>query len=185
MKLAILDRDGVINHDSDEYIKTPDEWIPIEGSLEAIATLGRAGFVVVVATNQSGIARGLFDTPTLHRIHAKMTQSLAAVNGKLDAIFYCPHSEREVCACRKPKDGLFLQALQRFNALPENTLAVGDALRDIQAARSAGIIKPALVLTGKGIKTKSNPDLPADTPIFDNLAQTVDFWLSSMKSRKH
>lgn len=178
MKLAILDRDGVINHDSDSYIKFPEEWQAIEGSAAAIARLSQNGYTVVVATNQSGIARGLFDTRTLQSIHQKMIEAVGAEGGQISAIFYCPHANEDSCACRKPADGLFREAMLRFNVPPEHCLAVGDSLRDLIAARSAGITNPALVRTGKGEKTAKDPKLPIHTPIFMDLAEVVDSWLS-------
>lgn len=174
MKLIILDRDGVINHDSDLYIKSPDEWIAIDGSLEAIVRLNHAGFLVTVATNQSGIARGLFDDYTLQKIHFKMAKRLSLLGGKIDGVFYCPHSSVDNCNCRKPKSGMFLEILTHFNIESKNVIAIGDSLRDLQAAISAGINKPILVRTGKGKKTEVDINLPANTPVFDNLASAVD-----------
>jgi D-glycero-D-manno-heptose 1,7-bisphosphate phosphatase len=177
MKLAILDRDGVINHDSDAYIKSPEEWVAIEGSAEAIARLSQNGYIVVVATNQSGIARGLFDTRTLQSIHQKMVRTVEDAGGKIAAIFYCPHADADHCACRKPADGLIREALRRFNIEPENAVSVGDSLRDLLAAKSAGIRQPVLVRTGKGEKTMHDKKLPADTPVFADLERVVDTWL--------
>lgn len=172
MKLVILDRDGVINHDSDQYIKSPDEWIPIEGSPEAIAQLTRWGYRVVVVTNQSGIGRGLFDMDTLNAIHAKMHRVVAQVGGRIDAVFFCPHTNADKCACRKPKAGMFEEIAARYRADLEGVPAIGDSLRDIQAA-AAVKAKPMLVLTGKGRKTRKDPDLPLGVPIFDDLAAAV------------
>lgn len=169
MKLIILDRDGVINHDSDAYVKTPDEWLPLPGSLEAIARLSHLGYRVVVATNQSGIARGLFDLSILASIHAKMLQAAAAAGGRIDAIFFCPHGPADGCACRKPRPGLFVEALERFGAAPGQTYAVGDQLRDLQAAHASGC-RPVLVLTGKGQATMANGGLPPDTVVRVDLA---------------
>ncbi len=169
MKLIILDRDGVINHDSDAYVKTPDEWLPLPGSLEAIARLSHSGYRVVVATNQSGIARGLFDLSILASIHAKMLQAAAAAGGRIDAIFFCPHGPADGCACRKPRPGLFVEALERFGAAPGQTYAVGDQLRDLQAAHASGC-RPVLVLTGKGQATMANGGLPPDTVVRVDLA---------------
>lgn len=169
MKLIILDRDGVINHDSDAYVKTPGEWLPLPGSLEAIARLSHSGYRVVVATNQSGIARGLFDLSILASIHAKMLQAAAAAGGRIDAIFFCPHGPADGCACRKPRPGLFVEALERFGAAPGQTYAVGDQLRDLQAAHASGC-RPVLVLTGKGQATMVNGGLPPDTVVRVDLA---------------
>jgi D-glycero-D-manno-heptose 1,7-bisphosphate phosphatase len=172
MKLIILDRDGVINYDSDQFIKSPQEWRPIEGSLEAIALLNQFGWRVVVATNQSGVGRGLFDMDTLVAIHEKMHRSLAQAGGRIDAIFFCPHAADSKCACRKPKPGMLLEIASRFNADLADVPVVGDSLRDLQAAHVAGA-QPVLVRTGKGLKTEADPDLPAATRIYDNLAAMV------------
>lgn len=176
MKLVILDRDGVINFDSAQFIKSPDEWKPIPGSLAAIARLNQAGYRVVVATNQSGIGRGLFDMDTLNAIHDKMLKALAQVGGRIDAIFFCPHTQADDCACRKPRPGMLKDIATRFNADLTGTPIVGDALRDLQAAVAVGA-QPILVLTGKGQKTAADPDLPADTPTFADLSAAVNHLL--------
>jgi D-glycero-D-manno-heptose 1,7-bisphosphate phosphatase len=172
MNLVILDRDGVINFDSDHYIKGPEEWKPIPGSLEAISRLNQAGYRVVVATNQSGVARGLFDLTTLNRIHDKMHQSLSQVGGRLDAIFFCPHANEHQCNCRKPGTGMFEEIRQRFNIPLRTVPAIGDSLRDLQAAKAAGA-QPILVLTGKGEKTLAAGNLPEGTRIYRDLAEAV------------
>lgn len=169
MKLVILDRDGVINHDSDQYIKSPEEWKPIPGSLAAIARLNQAGYRVVVATNQSGIGRGLFETDTLIAIHEKMNKALALVGGRLDAIFFCPHTNEDQCDCRKPRPGMLREIAARFNADLAGVPAIGDSLRDLKAAAAAGA-QPVLVLTGKGRKTVDDPGMPPDTLVFPDLA---------------
>jgi D-glycero-D-manno-heptose 1,7-bisphosphate phosphatase len=169
VKLIVLDRDGTINHDSDAYIKSPAEWKPIKGSLEAIARLTQAGFRVVVATNQSGIARGLFDVAMLIAIHDAMHRAAAQAGGRIDAIFFCPHAADSNCECRKPKPGMPLEIARRFNVSLEDVHMVGDALRDLQAAQAAGA-KPVLVLTGKGRKTRQAGGLPDGTQIFPDLA---------------
>lgn len=169
MKLVILDRDGVINHDSDQYIKSVDEWKPIPGSLAAIARLNQAGYRVVVATNQSGVGRGLFETDTLIAIHDKMLKSLAQVGGRIDAIFFCPHTNTDNCECRKPKPGMLKEIAARFNADLAGVPAIGDSLRDLQAAIAVGA-QPMLVLTGKGRKTVDDPELPPETLVFPDLA---------------
>ncbi|MCL2644306.1 MAG: D-glycero-beta-D-manno-heptose 1,7-bisphosphate 7-phosphatase [Betaproteobacteria bacterium] len=169
MKLIILDRDGVINYDSEQFIKSPDEWRPIPGSLEAIALLNRWGWRVIVASNQSGVGRGLFDMDTLNAIHDKMMKSLAQVGGRIDAIFFCPHPADSTCNCRKPKPGLFIDIRERFNADLTGVPIVGDSLRDLQAAETVGGL-PCLVLTGKGAKTREDPQLPPQTVVFDDLA---------------
>ena len=169
MKLIILDRDGVINLDSDQFIKSPDEWKPIPGALEAIARLNQSGWRVVVASNQSGVGRGLFGMDTLNAINEKMVKSLAQVGGRLDAIFFCPHPADSTCDCRKPKPGMLEQIGARFNVELTGVPVVGDSLRDLQAAVAVGA-KPYLVLTGKGEKTRENPELPPGTEVFPDLA---------------
>lgn len=183
MKLIILDRDGVINHDSERFIKSPTEWRAIPGSPEAIARLNQAGYRVVVATNQSGIGRGLFDMETLNAIHAKMHQTVQAAGGRIDAIFYCPHAADAKCDCRKPKPGMLHQIADCFNADLAGVIAVGDSLRDLEAAVEAGA-SPVLVLTGKGEDTYANETLPEGTQIFDDLAQVVDHLLMMEKTDK-
>jgi D-glycero-D-manno-heptose 1,7-bisphosphate phosphatase len=169
IKLIILDRDGVINRDSDQFIKTPDEWRPIPGSLEAIARLNHAGYRVVVATNQSGIGRGLFDMATLNAIHEKMHKALALVGGRVDALFYCPHTGDSMCDCRKPKTGMLKEIALRFGVDLAGVPCVGDSLRDLQAAAAVGA-QPILVLTGKGEKTLRHGEYPPDTVICPDLA---------------
>lgn len=169
MKLVILDRDGVINHDSDQFIKSPDEWRPIPGSLEAIARLNQWGFRVVVATNQSGVGRGLFDMDTLNAIHEKMHKAVMAAGGRIDAVFFCPHASEAKCECRKPKPGMLREIEARYNTPLAGVPSVGDSLRDLQAAVEVGA-HPYLVLTGKGEKTRADPGLPPETQVFANLA---------------
>ncbi|MBS0543394.1 MAG: D-glycero-beta-D-manno-heptose 1,7-bisphosphate 7-phosphatase [Proteobacteria bacterium] len=171
-KLIILDRDGVINVDSEQFIKSPDEWKPIPGSLEAIARLNQWGWRVVVASNQSGVGRGLFGMDTLNAINEKMVKSLAQAGGRLDAIFFCPHAADSTCDCRKPKPGLLRQIGDRFNVELTGVPCVGDSLRDLQAGVAVGCA-PYLVLTGKGMKTRDDPNLPPGTLIFDDLAAVV------------
>jgi D-glycero-D-manno-heptose 1,7-bisphosphate phosphatase len=173
MQLVILDRDGVINEDSDAYIKSPDEWIPIPGSLEAIARLHRAGWHVVVVTNQSGIARNLFDTDSLVRIHDKMRRCVADAGGLIDAIFFCPHDPHDNCNCRKPKPGLFLDLARRLRISLNGVPAIGDSLHDLHAARAAGA-HPILVRTGKGAAIPDNCVTSIDVPVHDNLSRAVD-----------
>jgi D-glycero-D-manno-heptose 1,7-bisphosphate phosphatase len=172
MKLVILDRDGVINQDSDQFIKNTSEWKQIPGSLAAIAKLNHAGYRVVVASNQSGIGRGLFDMGALNSINDKMYRALAQVGGRIDALFYCPHAADANCDCRKPKPGMFIDIAQRFNVDLAGVPSIGDSLRDLQAAAAAGA-QPMLVLTGKGAKTESAGGLPEGTPIFADLAEAV------------
>jgi D-glycero-D-manno-heptose 1,7-bisphosphate phosphatase len=169
MKLIILDRDGTINVDSDQYIKSPAEWKPIPGSLEAIARLTQDDWHVVVATNQSGIERGLFDVATLNAIHAEMHRAVNQLGGRIDAIFFCPHAAESNCACRKPRPGLLREIGSRFDIDLKGVPLVGDALRDVEAAAAVGA-KPYLVLTGKGRKTREAGGLPPGTEIHDDLA---------------
>ncbi len=171
-KLIILDRDGVINFDSDQFIKNPEEWKPIPGSLEAIARLTQADYRVVVATNQSGIGRGLFDMPTLNAIHDKMHKACALVGGRIDAVFFCPHTNESNCGCRKPKSGMLEEIATRYGVSLEAVPAVGDSLRDLESAVRLGA-QPYLVLTGKGTKTQAKGGLPDNTLIFADLAAVV------------
>ena len=169
MKLVILDRDGVINHDSDHFIKSPDEWTPLPGSLHAIALLNQNGWRVAVATNQSGIGRGLFDMHALNAMHAKMHKALAVVGGRVDAVFFCPHVPEDACDCRKPLPGLFLRIGERFGVPMAEAPVIGDSHRDLEAGAAAGCL-PILVKTGKGAATLARGDLPARTLVFDDLA---------------
>lgn len=169
MKLVVLDRDGVINADSDQYIKSPEEWTPIPGSLEAIARLTQAGFRVVVATNQSGLGRGLFDMATLNAIHNKMHKAVNQLGGRIDAVFYCPHAQDAGCSCRKPQPGMLLEIAERFRLTLAGVPAIGDSLRDLQAASAAGA-RPILVLTGKGQQTVKAGGLPEGSEIHADLA---------------
>lgn len=169
MKLVILDRDGVINLDSDQYIKSPEEWKPIAGSLEAIARFTQAGFRVVIATNQSGLGRGLFDMATLNAMHDKMHKAVNQLGGRIDAVFFCPHAQDAGCACRKPRPGMLLEIAERFNVPLAGVPAIGDSLRDLEAARAAGA-RPVLVLTGKGEQTLKSGGLPEGTETHRDLA---------------
>ncbi len=174
MKLIIIDRDGVINHDSDAYIKSEEEWQPIDGSLEAIARLNHGGYTVVVASNQSGLARGYFDIETLSAMHRKMDEMLSKVGGQVDAIFYCPHGPDDGCACRKPKPGMLLDIGQRFNVSLKDVVFVGDSISDIKAASHANA-KSMLVRTGKGVKAEKilHAEGKNDIPVYDDLATAV------------
>jgi D-glycero-D-manno-heptose 1,7-bisphosphate phosphatase len=168
MKLLILDRDGVINFDSDEYIKSPQEWEPLPGSLEALALLTQAGWRIVVATNQSGVARGLFDVATLNAMHAKMHKLVNQAGGRIDAVFFCPDMPGSASPCRKPRPGMLISIGERFNVPLEKLPCVGDKLSDLQAAQAVGA-RPILVLTGKGEQTRREGGLPADTQVFADL----------------
>lgn len=177
MKLIILDRDGVINHDSDAYIKSAEEWQPVPGSPEAIGRLTRAGWRVVVATNQSGVARGLFTARELNRIHSKMRHKVTAAGGRIDAIFACPHHPDDGCFCRKPQPGMFHDIARRYDQPLAGVPVVGDSLRDLQAGVAAGC-RPWLVLTGNGSLARQDSDLPAGTQVRANLAAVVDSLLA-------
>ena len=179
MKLVILDRDGTINSDSDDFVKTPDEWMPLPGALEAIARLNHAGWHVVIASNQSGLGRGLFDVASLNAMHAKMHKMLAAVGGRVDAVFYCPHSAEERCTCRKPLPGLFEQIGARFGISLKGVPTAGDSLRDLQAGVAVGC-EPHLVRTGKSAsyRPSGQPDgLPQGTFLHQDLSAFADFLL--------
>jgi D-glycero-D-manno-heptose 1,7-bisphosphate phosphatase len=168
----ILDRDGVINYESDLYIKSPDEWIPLPGSLLAIAQLKNAGYQVVIATNQSGVGRGLFSLQTLHDIHQKMIQELAKLQVTVDGIFYCPHHPEANCQCRKPQPELLYKLAKQFNINLADCTYVGDSFGDIQLAKKVGC-KPILVLTGKGQQTLNENKLEDDVDIYPDLATAV------------
>jgi D-glycero-D-manno-heptose 1,7-bisphosphate phosphatase len=172
MKLIILDRDGVINFDSEQFIKSPSEWQPLPGSLEAIARLNQADYRVVVATNQSGIGRGLFDMPMLNAIHDKMHKACALVGARIDAVFFCPHTVDSLCQCRKPNPGMLAEIAARYNVDLTCVPVVGDSLRDLQPAAEMGA-SPFLVLTGKGVKTQAEGGLPEGTQVFPDLAAVV------------
>jgi D-glycero-D-manno-heptose 1,7-bisphosphate phosphatase len=172
-KYLLLDRDGVINEESPAFIKSPDEFLPLENSLEAIALLNQHGYKIVVITNQSGLARGLFDEKTLNAIHQKMRDELAKVGGQIEAIYFCPHQAADLCECRKPKGGLLKQFAAHYNVDLSQIYFIGDSLRDIQAAQNAGA-KPILVKTGNGLKTlQQNPQFLTSLLIFENLYDTA------------
>ena len=180
MKLIILDRDGTINADSDEFVKSPEEWRPLPGALEAIAKLNHAGWHVVVASNQSGLGRGLFDVASLNAMHAKMNKMLAIQGGRIDAVFYCPHADDDNCRCRKPLPGLFEQIGERYNVSLHGVPTAGDSARDLQAGATVGC-EPHLVLTGKSAHFRGQPlpsEFPAATRVHDDLIAFADFILS-------
>ena len=174
MKLIVLDRDGVINHDSDAYIKSQEEWLPIDGSLEAISRLNHGGYTVVVASNQSGLARGYFDIEALSSMHRKMDEMLTKLGGQVDAVFYCPHGPDDGCACRKPKPGMLLDIGQRFNVSLKDVVFIGDSISDIKAASNANA-KAVLVRTGKGVKAEKilQTEGKSNVPVYDDLAAAV------------
>ncbi|WP_020409166.1 D-glycero-beta-D-manno-heptose 1,7-bisphosphate 7-phosphatase [Hahella ganghwensis] len=180
-KLIILDRDGVINQDSDDYVKSLDEWHPIPGSIEAIARLTKAGFLVAVATNQSGVARGYFTEQTLHDMNKKMLDLVEEAGGSIDAIAYCPHGPEDHCDCRKPAPGLIYQIEEKLHHKAQGAFFVGDSLRDLEAAREAGCY-PILVASGKGQRTleKLADTAFAEVPVFDDLAAFTDNLLKNI-----
>lgn len=180
MNMIILDRDGVINYDSDQYIKSPDEWHAIPGSLNAIATLNRSGFKVVVATNQSGIARGYYDVAMLDLIHEKLMHELASVGGYIEEFYFCPHHPDEKCLCRKPQPGLLLRIQEKYKLDLSTTYFIGDSWVDIEAAKLAGC-QPLLVLTGKGAQTLQERPTILTIPYFADLAEATDYVLSQQK----
>ena len=180
MKLVILDRDGVINEDSDDYIKSPEEFIPIPGSFEAISRLCHAGYKVVIATNQSGLSRGYYDLDVLNAIHSKMHRILGNHGGKIEAIFFCPHGPDDNCECRKPKTGMLDDIASRYDISLNNIPFVGDSLKDIQAAQAAGA-SPYLVKSGKGTRTIKNAkghDLD-NIPIYNDLNDVTNHLLNT------
>lgn len=173
MKLIILDRDGVINHDSDNYIKSVDEFIPLPGSLEAIARLNQAGYRVAIATNQSGIARGYYTIDTLNAMHEKLVQELSAMGGAIDMIAFCPHGPDDACSCRKPKPGMYLEIARRFDMPLKDVPVIGDSLRDLTAAQAVAAA-PILVRTGKGERTIDKGLGLDGIPVYDDLAAAVE-----------
>ena len=194
MKLLILDRDGTLNRSRDDYVASPEEWEPLPGALEAVARLNQEGWRVVLATNQSGIGRGLFDMAALNAIHAKMNRALAAVGGRIEAVFFCPHSPEDGCHCRKPAPGLFEQIGERFGVVLSGVQAAGNAVRHVQAAASAGC-QPHLLLTGQSEHLRDRvglgadadlaallPELPAGTRLHTDLAAFAD-WLLTHQER--
>ena len=168
-RLIILDRDGVINEDSDDYIKSVEEWIPIGGSIEAISRLKKAGYLVAVASNQSGIGRGYFEMQDLQAMHDKLNALLAQRGATIDAIFFCPHTPEDNCTCRKPKPGLLLQIARQLNADLKQAVFVGDSPSDIKAARMVGAT-PVLVKTGKGQRTLEQHEIVDGVAVYDNLS---------------
>ena len=180
MKLVILDRDGTINQDSVDFVKTPEEWVPLPGALDAIARLNHAGWHVVIASNQSGLGRGLFDVSTLNAMHSKMHALLAAAGGRVDAVFYCPHAPSDACRCRKPEPGLFEQIAERYGIELTGVPCVVDAPRDLVAGMALGC-EPHLVLTGKsaGLTRGKLPETyPQNTIIHTDLAGFADFLIA-------
>lgn len=178
MKLIILDRDGVINQERPKGVRSPDQWEPIPGSLEAIARLTQAGYQIAVATNQSGIARGVLDLDTLYAIHRKMHEQVVKAGGHIDVIVFCPHSDANECQCRKPMPGMLYTINERLNVDMQSVYLVGDALRDLQAAMAAGAM-PVIVKSGKGLETLDSNKGLDHIPAFDDLAAFVDHLLDA------
>lgn len=185
MKLILLDRDGVINQDSDKFVKNIDEFEMLSGSIEAIANLSQAGFKVVVCTNQSGIGRGLLTMEDLNQIHDKLHQLVSQGGGILDAIIFCPHTPDANCNCRKPKPGMILDICDRFNIDNINkVMMIGDSIRDLEAIANAGGI-PILVKTGNGKKTLAKEKLPTGTLIFDNLLAASEYIIDEQQKEEY
>ena len=178
MSLVILDRDGVINHNAGNHIRSPEEWTPIGGALEAIARLNHAGYQVEVATNQSGLARKYFDIETLCRIHEKMQRMLRDLGGVIEAIFFCPHMPRDGCDCRKPKPGMLIQIAGHLRVSLDGVAFIGDSRRDVEAAMSAGA-RPILVRTGNGRNTESQL---TGLEVYEDLAAAADQLISEVVS---
>ena len=184
MKFVIVDRDGTINVEREGYIQTPEEWEPLPGALDAIARLNHAGFQVVIAANMPGLGRGLFDVVALNAIHARMNKQLASVGGRVEAVFFCPHAPDEGCHCRKPLPGLFLQIGERYKVDLSQVHAVGDSVRDVQAAASAGCI-PHLVMTGIGAPASTDPlppEFPAGTRVHADLADFATTFIAQAEA---
>ncbi|MCV0441205.1 MAG: D-glycero-beta-D-manno-heptose 1,7-bisphosphate 7-phosphatase [Hydrogenophaga sp.] len=194
MKLLILDRDGTLNRSRDDYVASPEEWEALPGALEAVARLNQGGWRVVLATNQSGIGRGLFDMASLNAIHAKMHRQLAAVGARVEAVFFCPHAPEDACACRKPAPGLFTQIGARFGAPLATVHAAGNAMRHVQAAATAGCMTH-LLMTGKSEHLRGRlgqglpadlaalaPDLPPGAHPHDDLNAFADWLLAQQPS---
>ena len=163
MKLVILDRDGTLNQESEDFVKSPEEWVPLRGVAEAVAQLNHAGWRVAVACNQPGLGRGLFDMAVLNTIHAKMHKHMAAVGARIDAVFFCPHGPEDHCACRKPKAGLFEQLIERYGVSPADVQVVGNNAEHLQPAAAVGA-RPHLVLTGTAAAWAGGAALPGDFP---------------------
>ena len=184
MKLVIVDRDGTVCVEREGYIQTPDEWEPLPGALDAIARLNHAGCHVVIAANMPGLGRGLFDTAALNAIHTKMARQLAAVGGRIEAVFFCPHAPEEACTCRKPAPGLFLKVGERYKLDLKQVHAVGNSLSDVLAAQAAGCV-PHLVLTGRHAPQAGQPlppDYPASTRVHDDLAAFATAFIAEQEA---
>ena len=186
MKLVIIDRDGTLCVEREGYIQTPDEWEPLPGALDAIARINQAGYHVVIAANQPGLGRGLFDMAAFNAIHAKMNKQLAAVGARVEALFFCPHAPDESCSCRKPLPGLFQQIGERYKVDLRQVHAVGDSVRDVQAAAAAGCV-PHLVLTGKGAPAQTDPlppEFPPGTRVHGDLAAFATAFVAEVEAQQ-
>lgn len=185
MRIIILDRDGVINEDSDKFVKNVDEFVLIPGSVDAIANLSQAGFKVVVCTNQSGLGRGLFTMEELNEIHEKLHQSVEQAGGSVDAIIFCPHTADEKCDCRKPKPGMILDICERFHVEDiSSVMMIGDSIRDLQAITAAGG-SAILVKTGNGKKTLAKEVLPPETMVFEDLLAASEYVIEKDREERY
>ncbi|MEO8223214.1 MAG: D-glycero-beta-D-manno-heptose 1,7-bisphosphate 7-phosphatase [Gammaproteobacteria bacterium] len=181
-QIVVLDRDGVINRESPDFIRSPDEWLPLPGSIRAIAELNRAGFTVVVASNQSGVGRGLFSLETLEEIHARMRRTVEAAGGQLSGIFFCPHSPTDDCQCRKPRAGLMRQIEATFGVSLQGRPAIGDSWRDLEAAWTVGA-RAMLVRTGNGAGTEPRLDAGHAAEVFADLAAAATLLIAEKRER--
>jgi D-glycero-D-manno-heptose 1,7-bisphosphate phosphatase len=185
MKIIILDRDGVINYDSEKFVKNVDEFIMIPGSVDAIANLSQAGFKVIVCTNQSGLGRGLFSMEELNEMHEKLHQSVEQAGGSIDAIIFCPHITEDKCDCRKPKPGMIIDICERFHVEDvSHVMMIGDSIRDLQAIDAAGGI-PILVKTGNGKKTLAKETLPPETMVFEDLLAASEYVIEQNNQERY
>lgn len=187
MKIAIIDRDGTLNALGEEYISTPDEWLPLPGALEAVARLSRAGWHVVVATNQPGLGRGVFDVHALNAIHARLLRQVASLGGRIDAIFFCPHADSETCTCRKPAPGLIEQIRDRYGVERSEMIAVGSCATHLQAAAAAGVQQLHLVCTGQSGHIDAAQELVPPWPVgakpHADLSGFVEYVIAEQASR--
>lgn len=181
VKLIVLDRDGTLSPDPEDFVRAPEDWVPLPGALEAVARLNHGGWRVVLASNQSGLGRGLFDMATLNAVHARMHKLLAAAGGRIEAVFFCPHAPEDECCCRKPAAGLFLDIARRMGVPLDSMVAAGDSVRDVQAAAAAGC-EAHLIRTGQSLPVGDGaplpPDVPAGTRVHADLSAFADFVLA-------
>lgn len=182
VKLVVLDRDGTLSPDPEDFVRAPEDWVPLPGALEAVARLNHGGWRVVLASNQSGLGRGLFDVATLNAVHARMHKLLAAAGGRIEAVFFCPHAPEDDCACRKPAPGLFLDIARRMGVPPAQIVAAGDSVRDVQAAAAAGC-QAHLICTGQSLPVPGDgaalpPGVPLGTQVHADLSAFVDVVLA-------